>query len=257
MATRTAVASGDWHNAAVWDTGVPLQADTAIIAGNFTVDIRDASDAKVRQIELGDAVNPGILNFIPSPTLAKLTMDDAFAYIWFKHASSRLTEIANDQGASSLITVLNFPNNVNKWFFRVNGNYLPGVELVSAELQGCQLGIYIKNLTTGIWRELTMANLRASRPPVIVEQRPAGRDNGITWWNGSGAEVGSVEVLWKRYTDPFLLRAISSRSRRNEELLLVTALRQVKCFITDVPSYLDTDEFAEWVKLQFKEKNAP
>lgn len=38
MATRTSIASGDWSNPAIWDTGVPLDGDTVILADPYQVD---------------------------------------------------------------------------------------------------------------------------------------------------------------------------------------------------------------------------
>jgi len=67
MAIRTTVSSGNWSNVAIWDTGVPVDNDTVIIAAGHTVTFDVDQGAWANGIAgltiTGDAATPGTLRF--------------------------------------------------------------------------------------------------------------------------------------------------------------------------------------------------
>ena len=67
MAIRTTVNSGNWSNAAIWDTGVPVDNDTVIIAAGHTVTFNVDQSAWANGIAgltiTGDAATPATLRF--------------------------------------------------------------------------------------------------------------------------------------------------------------------------------------------------
>lgn len=79
-AQKQAVQSGNWNDAATWDTGIPGSTDDVVIAGNYivTVDISNASCANL-QIGSGDVNNGGQLTFLSGAALTvsgTITMGD-------------------------------------------------------------------------------------------------------------------------------------------------------------------------------------
>ena len=80
-AQKQAVQSGNWNDAATWDSGIPGSSDDVIIAGNYTVtvDVTNAACANL-QIGSGDVNNGGQLTFLSGAGLTvsgTITLGDA------------------------------------------------------------------------------------------------------------------------------------------------------------------------------------